>query len=94
MVPSHSRILGEDIILGGLFLLLTKNFKNYCFLDGHKIPAGVMVQLHIYELHRDPKYFPEPEKFNPDRFLPENFKNIHPFAYLPFSAGSRNCIGK
>ena len=48
----------------------------------------------IWNFHRDPEYFPEPEKFNPDRFSEENRGNIDPDTYLPFGVGPRNCIGK
>lgn len=72
-VPFISRDLTEDIVIS----------------SGHRIPKGVECHLHIWDLHRDPEQFPEPEKFDPDRFLPEECVKRHPYAYLPFSAGPR-----
>ncbi|XP_069680212.1 cytochrome P450 4c21-like [Periplaneta americana] len=63
-------------------------------LGPHKIPAGVNVIIPMFIFHLDPNIFPNPTKFNPDNFLPENTVNRHPYAYVPFSAGSRNCIGQ
>jgi cytochrome P450 family 4 len=60
--------------------------------EGQVIPKCTNVALYIYGLHRNPKYFPEPEKFDPDRF--NNLNGFLPFAYIPFSAGPRNCIGQ
>ncbi|XP_039312296.1 cytochrome P450 9e2 [Solenopsis invicta] len=57
------------------------------------IEAGSHVILPVFALHRDPKYFPNPNKFDPERFNNENKDNILPCTYLPFGFGPRMCIG-
>jgi cytochrome P450 family 9 len=59
-----------------------------------KIEKGNSVWVPIYALHHDAKYFPQPEKFDPERFSDENKGSINSGAYLPFGVGPRNCIGK
>lgn len=58
------------------------------------IPAGLPIYIPIYALHRDEKYFPDPEKFDPDRFSAENFARIPKGAYLPFGSGPRQCLAE
>ncbi|XP_023224047.1 cytochrome P450 4V2-like [Centruroides sculpturatus] len=65
------------------------------FKIGDKImPKNAVVHILIHSIHRDPEFYPDPESFKPERFYPENCSERNPFAYIPFSAGSRNCIGQ
>ena len=62
-------------------------------LGGYCIPENSYIAITPYVLHRDPKHWPEPEKFDPERFSPGQIKSRHSYSYLPFGAGPRTCIG-
>lgn len=62
-------------------------------LSGHTIPAKTSLGIQIYALHHNEEFFPDPEAYKPERFLPDQTIGRSPFAYVPFSAGPRNCIG-
>lgn len=67
-----------------------KNLNS--LLGNYVIPSGTGVVIAASMVHRDPRFWPNPEVFDPDRFMDADLK--HPYSYIPFSAGSRNCIGK
>ncbi|XP_011638786.1 cytochrome P450 4C1-like [Pogonomyrmex barbatus] len=72
----------------------TFTFEVRISLNSYLVPSGAIMQIHIFDIHRDPNFWPNPDVFDPDRFLPEKIQKRHPYSYLPFSAGSRNCIGQ
>ena len=69
------------------------NNKPYRLIDGLLLEPGQTVMVPVYAIHHSEAYFPEPDQFLPDRFLPENRHKILPYTYLPFGVGPRNCIG-
>jgi cytochrome P450 len=58
------------------------------------LPKGTGVYLPVFALHHDSQYFPDPDKFDPERFTQENKQNRPNYTYLPFGEGPRICIGK
>ncbi|XP_017776452.1 PREDICTED: cytochrome P450 4C1-like [Nicrophorus vespilloides] len=62
-------------------------------IGDHMLPEGSGLVLCIYTVHRNDKYFPDHMRFDPERFSPEECAKRHPYAYLPFAGGPRNCIG-
>ncbi|KAF2891263.1 hypothetical protein ILUMI_14910, partial [Ignelater luminosus] len=72
----------------------SRNVHENMEYEGIILPKNATLQVFVYGLHRNPDVFPDPERFDPERFTQENQRNRHPYAYLPFSAGPRNCIGQ
>lgn len=58
------------------------------------LPEGSSALFSTVNIHRNPNYWPDPLRFDPDRFLPEEVAKRHPCCFIPFSYGPRNCIGE
>lgn len=74
----------------------TKDFIIEPELPGEKpvlIEKGTLIEMPIISMQYDPKYFPNPERFDPERFSDENKNKIDPYTYYPFGLGPRICIG-
>jgi cytochrome P450 len=63
-------------------------------VGGQVIPSGSLVVVCQYAMHRDPRYFPDPERFDPDRWTPEARSARPQFSYFPFGGGPRRCLGE
>lgn len=80
--PGFERVCNEETVI--------QDGKGNSFT----IPKGMNIFINTFGSHYNPKYFPNPDKFNPERFLGENKRNIKPYTYMPFAVGPRACIGK
>jgi cytochrome P450 len=63
-------------------------------IDGHRIRTGTTVMIPIHHIHHDPRWWPNPEQFDPTRFMPGADGERPRSAYLPFGGGRRSCIGQ
>ncbi|XP_020294945.1 cytochrome P450 4C1-like isoform X3 [Pseudomyrmex gracilis] len=88
------RVIKESRRLYPTIPYIVRKLSDDTKIGDYTIPNNTRVHILILLLHRNPAIWPDPLKFDPDRFLPENIKSMHPYAYIPFSAGPRNCIGQ
>jgi len=72
---------------------VTRTALHAVDIGPYRLQKGEIVVLPIYTIHRRPEFFPDPERFDPDRFLPEREKQLPRHAFMPFSAGPRICLG-
>lgn len=91
--PYMERVMRETMRLFPVGPLLVRAITKDIKLEKCIIPAGSSVVMAIIALHWDASVWPDPFKFEPDRFLPEEVAKRHPYSWLPFSGGPRNCVG-
>ncbi|XP_054156647.1 cytochrome P450 6k1-like [Oppia nitens] len=77
-VPSIGRIASQDYTIGD---------------TGITIPKGMLVNFSVRSLHCNPDYYPNPDRWDPERFMPYNRDKLVPYTYMPFGLGPRNCVG-
>jgi cytochrome P450 len=93
-LPYTQQVVNEALRLYPPGWLLSRRTLGADVLAGFEIPAGADVLLSPYLLHRHPRFWPEPDAFKPERFASENEAARPRFAYMPFAAGPRHCIGE
>ena len=92
-LPYAERVIKESMRLYPPAWSLARTVAADLNLGGYRIPAGANVVMSQWIMHRDARYFPAPEAFDPDRWLPERTEKLPRFAYFPFGGGPRQCIG-
>ncbi|XP_067120950.1 cytochrome P450 4C1-like [Centruroides vittatus] len=86
-------VIKESMRIYPPFPLIARKNPSEMKIGNYVLPANSTFGISIYGIHHNPSVYENPEVFDPDRFLPENYKNLHPYAFLAFSAGPRNCLG-
>jgi cytochrome P450 len=92
--PYTRQVIEEAMRLYPPGWLMTRKARGDDQLDEYFVPAGAEVYIAPYFIQRNPSLWPEPDRFNPDRFSADNSRDRHPLATLPFSAGPRVCTGE
>ncbi len=93
-LPLVHRVIAEALRLYPPAYVIPRNCIEDVEIGQYTIPAGSELVLWVWHCHHDPRWFDQPERFDPDRFLRDSGRITHPKAYLPFGSGARTCIGK
>ncbi|MET9463655.1 cytochrome P450 [Streptomyces sp. NPDC006544] len=93
-LPYLTQVLKEAMRLYPAAPVMGRRSVDAAEIDGHAVPAGADVILAPWVTHRHPRYWPDPERFDPDRFTPEAEAARPRYAWFPFGGGPRACIGQ
>nr|WSX49258.1 cytochrome P450 [Streptomyces sp. NBC_00974] len=93
-LPYLTQVLKEAMRLYPAAPVMGRRSVDATEIDGHAVPAGADVILAPWVTHRHPRYWPDPERFDPDRFTPEAEAARPRYAWFPFGGGPRACIGQ
>jgi cytochrome P450 len=93
-LPFVTRVVTESMRLYPPAWLIGRRALHDYTVKGYRVPARSIVVMSQWIVHRDPRFFPDPERFDPDRWTPERRAALPRFAYFPFGAGPRQCIGE
>ncbi len=92
-LPYLNMVLAEALRFYPSILLLPRWCADGMTIDNHLIPPKSLVIPMIYHVHRHPKIYPDPLRFDPERWHPDREKQIHQYARLAFGGGRRGCLG-
>ncbi|GAB6023156.1 Cytochrome P450 4V2 [Chamberlinius hualienensis] len=87
-------VIKESMRMIPIVPLFGRQLDSDLTLGGYKVPKGTDIMIVPYYVHHDPEIYDEPYTFDPERFLNDNKTGRHPYGFLGFSAGPRNCIGQ
>ena len=89
-----TQFIKESLRLGCPVPFIIRALPEDTQLDKYPVPAGAQINISILDCHRNRDHWENALEFDPDRFSAEKSEGRHPFAFVPFSAGPRNCIGQ
>jgi cytochrome P450 len=93
-LPYTTRVVTESMRLYPPAWLVGRRAVNEYSIGGYAVPPRSIVVMSQWIVHRDPRHYPEPERFDPDRWTPAFKAALPRFAYFPFGGGPRQCIGE